>query len=969
MKLFKATPKGSASQPASLKQRDAQVSKHFKGFPLRLILVLPFVLQIFGAVGLVGYLSFKNGQQAVNDLADRLIDRSSSLVSTHLDNYLQTPQKVNQTNLDAIELRLLDLKDFKTAGHYFWKQLQTYPNISYIGYGLTTGEYAGAGQYQKGHRASIEELSPATNWQVFEYDTDDRGNRTKVAEVYDDYQTLTQPWYKETVEAGKLVWGSVYNWEGSPEFLSVAIHSPIYNDKHQLVGVIGIDLLLSAISDFLRQLKISPTARIFIIERNGSLIGSSITETPFTLVNGVAKRLSALDSSDSQVQATAKYLQQKFGSFQAIKDEQKLDWQLQGKRQFVRVTPWKDEYGLDWLVVTIVPESDFMAQINANTRTTIILCILALIVAISLGLITTRWITQPILRLGKASVAIASGDLNQQVKIKGINELGVLSQSFNEMAQQLQASFANLARTNQELDRKNQEFVKVNEELDRTNEELAKSNQELETRVEQRTAELQLATNTAELANRAKSEFLANMSHELRTPLNAILGFSQLMNRETSLTKEQKENIGIINRSSEHLLSLINEVLDLAKIESGKMTLYPTDFDLYTLLDLIEEILAISAESKDLEFIIERDSHLPLYINTDSKKLRQVLINLLSNAIKFTNKGSVTLRVNVGKFHEMSLHPTTHTLLFEIEDTGAGIASEEIDNLFEAFTQTETGKRSQQGTGLGLPISKKFVELMGGEITVSSQLGKGTIFKFNIQAQVSEASLIKSQKATQRVMGLEPNQQEYRILVVDDRSENRKLLLKLLKPIGFVVKEAPNGLEALKIWQQWQPHLIWMDMRMPVMNGYEATQNIKSHLEGQATVIIALTASTLEEEKAVVLTAGCDDFVRKPFQEEVIFEKMAQFLGVRYVYENLNSENNSELANLEKLTAEALAIMPDDWLRELAKAASSLNNRIIAELLAQIANEHQTLAKAIQKQVDDFDFECIIHLAQEAVKL
>ncbi len=302
-----------------------------------------------------------------------------------------------------------------------------------------------------------------------------------------------------------------------------------------------------------------------------------------------------------------------------------------------------------------------------------------------------------------------------------------------------------------------------------------------------------------------------------------------------------------------------------------------------------------------------------------------------------------------------------------MEDTGAGIAPEEIDSLFEAFTQTETGKQSQQGTGLGLPISKKFIELMGGEITVSSEVGQGTIFRFNIQALISEASKIKRQKPTQRVIGLESNQQEYRILIVDDRPENRQLLLKLLEPIGFEVKEAANGQEAVEIWQSWQPHLIWMDMRMSVMNGYEATQQIKSYLNGQATAIIALTASTLEEEKAVVLSTGCDDFVRKPFREEIIFDKMAQYLGVRYVYEQINSENSSESEEIEKLTAEALAVMSDEWLQALSEAAELINNQLITQLLTEIPQENQNLAQAIQKQVDDFDFERIMNLAQEAV--
>jgi signal transduction histidine kinase/DNA-binding NarL/FixJ family response regulator len=947
MKLFKAIAESNNSSPQ-------KIPKNLKGLPLRLVLILPFALQIFGAVGLVGYLSFKNGQRAVNDLADRLMQQSSDRAVQHLNNYIQTPHQITQINAKAAKLGLFDLQNFSSLSQFFWEQTQAF-DVSNIDYGAIKGGYAGAGRLEGDLNFTIRELSSKTQGKTYVYAADEQGNPTGSAKIYNDYNYQKEAWYLEAIEAGKPVWSEVEAWDEAPDTLIISQSRPVYNESNRIEGVMCVDLLLSKVSDFLREINISSSGKIAIVERNGLLIASSSSEKPFILENGKAQRINPLQSKDPLIQGTAKYLQQKFGSFQKIKDEQKLDFQLQGKHQFVRVTPWKDKFGLDWLVVTTIPESDFMAQINANTRTTIILCFLALCVAISLGLITSRWITQPILRLGKASSAIASGDFNQQVEVKGIDELNVLSRAFNEMAQQLHASFANLAC--------------INEELDRTNEELEKSNQELESRVEERTAQLQQAKEIAELANLSKSEFLANMSHELRTPLNAILGFSQLMNRETSLTKQQQENFGIINRSGEHLLSLINDVLDLAKIESGKMTLYPTDFDLYALLDLIEEMLALKAESKGLQLIIERDRNLPRYINTDDKKLRQVLINLLGNAIKFTNEGSVILRVNVETFQETSLNTKTYNLLFEIEDTGAGIAPEEINTLFEAFTQTETGKQSQQGTGLGLPISKKFVELMEGEMTVSSEVGQGTIFKFNIQAQLSDASLIESQTQTRRVIALEPNQQEYRILIVDDRTENRQLLIKLLEPIGFQVKQATNGSEAVEMWQGWQPHLIWMDMRMPVMNGYEATQQIKSHLNGQATAILALTASTLEEEKAIVLSAGCDDFVRKPFREEIIFEKMAQYLGVRYLYEELNSDILSESKAIEKLTAEALAVMSDAWLRELSEAAELINNQLIAQLLSQIPQEHQNLAKAIEKQVEDFDFDRIMNLAQEAVNL
>ena len=301
---------------------------------------------------------------------------------------------------------------------------------------------------------------------------------------------------------------------------------------------------------------------------------------------------------------------------------------------------------------------------------------------------------------------------------------------------------------------------------------------------------------------------------------------------------------------------------------------------------------------------------------------------------------------------------------FEIEDTGPGIAAEEMNKLFEPFEQTKTGQESQQGTGLGLPISRKFVQMMGGDITVSSTPDFGSKFAFDIQIRLAEPTEIKMLKPHKKVIGLAPNQPQYRILVVDDRADNCLVIDRLLSPLGILVREARNGQEAIAVWEDWQPHLIWMDMRMPVLNGYEATGQIKSHPKGQETVIIALTASTFEEERATVLSAGCDDFVRKPFREEVIWEKMAQHLSVRYVYA-VSPISASAPPVSEKLTSVALAVMPTEWLADLHQAAAQLDAKLIEHLIAQIPEEYTSLAKTLLTKVNEFDFDQIMNLTEQ----
>lgn len=511
-------------------------------------------------------------------------------------------------------------------------------------------------------------------------------------------------------------------------------------------------------------------------------------------------------------------------------------------------------------------------------------------------------------------------------------------------------------------------------------------------------ANFKKAKEAADAANRAKSEFLSKMSHELRTPLNAILGFTQVLARDSSLTTQQQEHLGIISRAGEHLLTLINDVLEMSKIEAGRIELHEHSFDLFRLLNTLAEMFQLKAESKGLQLIFERSQDIPQYVKTDESKLRQVLINLVGNAIKFTEKGSVTLRVLLvinssnlanssailaDKLDDITDEKSRGKIIiqFQVEDTGPGIAPEELSTLFAPFVQTETGKKSQSGTGLGLPISRQFVQLMGGDITVSSRLGKGTIFKFNIQIKFAEAREVPSQIPSKKVIGLAADQPQYRILVVDDKWESRLLLVNLLSPLGFEVQEAVNGVEAISIWQNWQPHLIWMDMQMPVMDGYEATKQIKaiqksygeegnhySECPVPPPVVIALTASAFAENRATVLAAGCDDFVSKPFREELIFSKMSEYLGVRYVYEESQLEQKLQIPEQTtnwQVSSEDLAAMPNEWIVQLYQAAKALDDETIVQLSAQIKNSDARIANCLVELSKKVRFDKITELIEQ----
>jgi signal transduction histidine kinase/DNA-binding response OmpR family regulator len=475
-------------------------------------------------------------------------------------------------------------------------------------------------------------------------------------------------------------------------------------------------------------------------------------------------------------------------------------------------------------------------------------------------------------------------------------------------------------------------------------------------RIDRVDRDLHAALEAAEAANRAKSVFLSNMSHELRTPLNAILGFAELMEHDDNIPQAQKRNLNTINRSGRHLLTLINNILDLSKIEAGRQTSQIQVCDLHELIETIVEVMELRASQKGLELNVHVGDEVPKFISTDPGKLRQILINLLSNAVKFTVHGGIDLDVSASDSDSQS---TRLTLIFVVRDTGIGIADDERDRIFQPFYQSERGIRADEGTGLGLTIARQFAQLLGGDLAVASVVDKGSAFTLRLPVEVAATMLVLPPH--RRVVALAQGQASRRILVVEDREGNQRLLTQLLEQVGLETRIAANGKEALEAFEAWHPHFIWMDMRMPVMDGYEATRRIRALPGGIEVKIAALTASAFREDRDAIIAAGCDDVLSKPLDEDQLFSAMERLLGLHYRYAEPSDPSISAW-----FSDADLAGLPADLRQELSRAAQILDEESSHRAIDRIREKDARLADELEELVRTYRYDRIVALCEGA---
>ncbi len=845
--------------------------------PLRVVLIVPFALQILAAVGLTGYLAYRNGQKTVRDLSSQLRSELTARIDQQLQNYMAVPHQINTLNANALARGQIDANT-GTGYELLWQQAKIHDttNLVYCS-SADTGALLGVVRSPYTRDLQLLTYNQNSNDVGHYYTLDELGDRGKFLKKGDKtYDARQRPWYKSAVEAQQAVWSNIYmDFDTGQPIITASL--PVYHPSdNELIGVCATDVLLVELSKFLRNLDLGQSGEAFIVESSGKLVSSSTKEQQHLRGGSNVQRVLAAESRNAIVRQTSSHLKSQFGGWHRIQKNKHFTFQLEGQRQFVQVFPFRNARGLTWTIVLVIPEVQFMEQIYANTRTTVQLCIVALAIAIWLGLVTSRWVVRPILRLQTAAKQLSEGEWSQKLDTQRSDELGELARSFQYMALQLRQSLDTLEKQNNEL-----------QQLDKL-----------------------------------KDEFLANTSHELRTPLNGIIGIAEslLDGYGGDLSPQVRQNLDAIAQSGYRLTTLVNDILDFSQLKYQTLQLYRKPVELRSIVEVVLTLSQTTIGNKSIELRNEVDPNLPL-VDADENRLQQILYNLVGNAIKFTHRGQVTISSAIVPLADGD--GDKRHIAITVADTGSGIAQDMLPHIFDSFQQGDgSHTRQYQGAGLGLAITKQLVNLHGGDITVDSKVGHGSKFTFTLPIASSlppmgDDSATSSQDSSQQQqpspkiptnskeitrtnntqettpiaqhsqqLSNETYGKRFAILIVDDEPINIQVLANHLALHNYDITQASNGIEALELIENgFKPDLILLDVMMPQMTGYEVCQKLRAQFPANELPVLMLTAKQQVTDVVEGLHVGANDYLTKPISKSELLARIKTHLHLS----NLNA--------------------------------------------------------------------------------